>query len=290
MFWVGGAPTQRISIWRPGDETQKSRELCFVALTWVPKWKTRGSAMHVDFSGRPHDFLLVKLPTFFDCKRKEPPHLMCKSTGHLFKWLKRPIFPFCWQAAFCSLSCKSGIKRIYVIPLRRPGGRCKKWFMLKFSLINCRCCENLWTFIMATAQIVPGSLLHSSFPHTSKCKSRGRHGGIWFRWQELYSKQFPLLLRGRGDYSSKRRWTVQYLTKLFVLFGGKRLMNRLDWHFQQEGHWSESLLKILIVLFTPRTMDDSEEICTPSTHTCAQWLHERRKGQTLYFISSYMCY
>lgn len=24
---------------------------------------------------------------------------------------------------------------------------------------------------MATAQIVPGSLLHSSFPHTSKCKS-----------------------------------------------------------------------------------------------------------------------
>lgn len=226
----------------------------------------------------------------FDCKRKEPPHLMCKSTGHLFKWLKRPIFPFCWQAAFCSLSCKSGIKRIYVIPLRRPGGRCKKWFMLKFCLINCRCCENLWTFIMATAQIVPGSLLHSSFPHTSKCKSRGRHGGIWFRWQELYSKQFPLLLRGRGDYSSKRRWTVQYLTKLFVLFGGKRLMNRLDWHFQQEGHWSESLLKILIVLFTPRTMEDSEEICTPSTHTCAQWLHERRKGQTLYFISSYMCY
>lgn len=139
--------------------------------------------------------------------------------------------------------------------------------MLKFSLINCRCCcENLWTFIMATTQIVPGNLQHGLFhiPLNVKVKV-GRHRGIWFRWQNCTVGNFPLLW-AKGDYSSKRWWMVQYLTKLFVLFGGKRLMNRLDWHFQQEGHWSGGLLKILIVLFTLQTMDDSEEICMLSTH------------------------
>lgn len=115
---------------------------------------------------------------------------------------------------------------------------------------------------------------------------------------ESSSKQFPFCCEQKGDYSSKRWRTVQYLTKLFVLFGGKRLMNRLDWHFQQEGHWSGGLQKTLIVRVTLKIIDDSEEICMLSPHMYAHTLGHKQthksKGQTqnfiTQFVSPFRCY
>lgn len=159
--------------------------------------------------------------------------------------------------------------------------------MVKFSPINCRCCENLWTLIKDTTHNplkLPKRLGVDAFER--KKKSKGRHRGIWFRRWKCTVSNFPLLWAER-DYSSKRCWMIQYLTKLFVLFGGKRLMNRPDWHFQQEGHWSGSLLKILIVLFTLQTMDDSEEICALS-HTFTHRLIQRANTESyklLYLLS-----